>query len=173
MHLAAGIVDVVLALHVESDRFEDVGDACAVRGSTAVPHMERSGGIRGDELHLDTATISERRTRALHTGADDAAHRLRECRRRNAEVDETWPGDLDRCDRGRLGQPRHDALGDLARLAPGDAREGEGDGAREVAVAIPAAALDRNVGQRIEREVPVVAKCRQRVLEERSDVLLH
>ena len=109
----------------------------------------------------------------LHTGADDAAHRLRECRRRNAEVDETRPGDLDRCDRGRLGQPRHDALGDLARLAPGDAREGEGDGAREVAVAIPAAALDRNVGQRIEREVPVVAKCRQRVLEERSDVLLH
>ena len=32
---------------------------------------------------------------------------------------------------------------------------------------------DRNVGQRIERELPVVAKRRERTLEERSDVLLH
>ena len=58
-------------------------------------------------------------------------------------------------------------------FAPRDAREGEGDRAREIPVAVPAAALDRDLGQAIEREVAFVAKRRQHLREKRSDVLLH
>ena len=173
VHLAACVVDVVLALHVESGRFEDVRDTCAVRRAPAVPDVERAGGVGGDELHLNAPAVSERRVRALRAGDEDAAHYRGERLRRDAEVDEARPGDRNRRDRGRFRQPCQDALGDLTRLALCDAGKGEGYRTGEIAMAAPAAALDRDLRQRIERKLSFVAKCRQRVLEERSDVLLH
>ena len=173
VHLTAGVVDVVLALDVEPGRFEDVRNAGSVRCTPAVPDVKGPGGIGGDELHLNAPATTEIRIRLARAGDEDLAHRRGERRRRDAEVDEAGTGDVDRRDRGRLGQPRHDALGDLARLAPCDSGEGEGERAREVAVVVTAAAFDRDVGQRIERELAFVAKCRQRVLEERADMLLH
>ena len=173
VHLAAGVVDVVLALDVEADRFEDVRDARPVRGAATVPDVEWSGGIGGDEFHLDPAATPERRIRVARTGDEDAAHHRGERLGRDAEVDEPGAGDFDGRDRGRLRQPRNDALGDLAGLAPGDAGEGKGERAREIAMAVATAALDRNVGQRSERELPFVAQRGKRTLEERSDVLLH
>ena len=173
VHLAARVVDVVLALHVVPGRFEEVRDAGAVRGAPSVPDVQRAGGVRGHELHLDAAAFAERRAREPRAFAEDAAHHRGERLRRDAEVDEAGIGDRDRGDRGRFRQPRHDALGDLARLGASDARQGEGDGAREIPVAVPAAALDRDLGQGIEGEAAFVAKRRQRAREKRSDVLLH
>ena len=148
-------------------------DARAVRGAPAVPDMERPGGIGGDELHLDAPAAPECRVRVARTGGEDAAHHGGERLGGDTEVDEAGSGDVDGRDRVRLRQPCHDALGDLAGLASGDAGEGEGDGTREVAVVVAAAALDRDLRQRIERELPGVAQRRERTLEERSDVLLH
>ena len=173
VHLAAGVVDVVLALHVESGRFEDVGDACAVRGTPAVSDVQRAGGVRGDELHLDAPAIAERRARSARAVHEDAAHHLGERPRRDAEVDEARAGNRDRRDGVRTRQPRDDEFRDLSGPAPCDTGEGEGDGTREIAVIVTAAALDGDIGQRIERELPFVAKRRQRVLQERSDMLLH
>ena len=118
-----------------------------------MPDVQRTGGVRGHELHLDAPALAERRAREPRAFAEDAAHHRGERLRRDAEIDEAGSGDRHRRDRGRFRQPRHDAFGDLARLAPRDAREGKGDGAREISVAVPAAALDRDPGQGIEGEI--------------------
>ena len=173
VHLAAGVVDVVLALDVESGRFEDVREGRTVGGTPAVSHMQRSGGIGGDELHLDAPSGSERGTCAPGAGDEDATYHRGVCPGRHGEVDEPGAGDVHRRNRVRRRQPSRDPLGNFARLSLRDAGQSESDGARKVAVAVPATPLDRNLGQRIDRQLPVVAKRRQRMLEERADMRLH
>ena len=173
VHLAAGVVDIVFALHVETGRLENVRDARSIGRPPTVPDVERPGRVRGHELHLNAPAAPDCRTCAPHAGLENATHECGECIRRNAEIDE--PGSRDRHlgNHVRFGKTLHDARGDFAWLALRDAGERQRDGAREVAVSVAAAALDRNGRQRIEREFPFLAKRGQRALEKRSDVLLH
>ena len=53
VHLATGIVDVILAMHVEADRGQQVGDDRAVGRTAAVADVQRAGRIGRHELDLD------------------------------------------------------------------------------------------------------------------------
>ncbi len=59
VHLAAEIVDVVLAVHHVPRRVEQVGDSRAVGGASPVADMERPGRVRRDEL--DEHALARRR----------------------------------------------------------------------------------------------------------------
>src|SRR4029077_2453184 len=51
VHLAPGIIDVVLARYREACGREDVGECRAIGRLPPMPDVQRPGGIRGDKLH--------------------------------------------------------------------------------------------------------------------------
>ncbi len=53
VHLAAGVVHVVLAVNRVADGFEQVAHRRAVRRMPAVANVQRAGGVRGHELEQD------------------------------------------------------------------------------------------------------------------------
>ncbi len=58
-HLAASVVDVIFAVYVVADGFEQVRDAGPVGGAPTVTHVQRAGGVGGDEFHLHRFTLSQ------------------------------------------------------------------------------------------------------------------
>ena len=53
VHLPAGIVDVVLAIHRVARRLEQVADGVAVGSVPTVTDVQRTGRVRGHELEQD------------------------------------------------------------------------------------------------------------------------
>ena len=98
VHLAPDIVHVVLALHVESDRVEKVGEHRAVGGIASVAHVQRPGGVGRDELHLDSASRAPLRTSVRLALRRDLAHHALQGSGGKAEVDEAGSRDLDLAD---------------------------------------------------------------------------
>jgi hypothetical protein len=60
VHLPAGVVDVILALHAEADRSQQARERRAVRGLAAVTDVQRSGRIGGHELQEHAHTGARR-----------------------------------------------------------------------------------------------------------------
>ncbi len=52
VHLTPGVVDVILAVDLETDRLQQIRDHRAVRGPATMPDMQRAGGIGRDEFDL-------------------------------------------------------------------------------------------------------------------------
>ena len=59
VHLAAMVVDVVLALHIVASVLEDVAERVAERRPAAMADVEGADGVRGDELDLVLLAIAE------------------------------------------------------------------------------------------------------------------
>ena len=59
VHLAAMVVDVVLALHIVASVLEDVAERVAERRPAAMADVEGTDGVRGDELDLVLLAIAE------------------------------------------------------------------------------------------------------------------
>ena len=59
MHLPAGIVDVVLSLHVVADEAQQIGQGGAIGGAATMTDVQRPGGIGRNEFDLDVTTLSD------------------------------------------------------------------------------------------------------------------
>ena len=81
IHLPAGIVDVVLAVHVVTDRAQQVGDGRPVGRTAAVADMQGAGRIGRDELHLDAPPLAVLTQSVVFSG-QPGCHRPRHARRR-------------------------------------------------------------------------------------------
>ena len=121
VHLPAGVVDVVLALHVVAARLEQVRDRGAVGGAAAVADVQRAVRIRGHELDDHArARAAGRCGRRLAPCSKHVAHDGRQAAGCEMEVDEARAGDLDLRDaRDRRAWPRRCAP--PARAASGRA----------------------------------------------------
>ena len=53
VHLPAGVVDIVLALHLKPAGFQHAGEAGAVGRAASMADVQRAGRIGGDEFHGD------------------------------------------------------------------------------------------------------------------------
>jgi hypothetical protein len=138
VHLAAGIVDVVLARHLVAGEGQQRRQAGAVGGAAAVADMQRAGGIGGNEFDLQAArhpAVAGRAAPEVAAGGEHGGHHRGTRRGRQREVDEAGAGDLGADHVGRRRQFAHQAFGDLARIGLQFARQLHRQVAGEVAVA--------------------------------------
>ena len=117
--LDPGIVDVELPSHRVAGPLEQGRDPISLRRATTVPHVQRAGGIRGDELDIHSLPCR-------HTGTPVSGPLCEHPRVRGGkgigsetEIDEAGPGNTalpDDCRGERKGG--QNALGHRARIAP-------------------------------------------------------
>ena len=162
LHLASGIVDVVLAAHVVADRLQQVGDRCAERRMPPMADVQRPGRVRGDEFHQYAAPTAQLRPSVSGTFIEDAREFAAIGVRLDEEIQKAGAGDLDPLDglvRRHCGQQ---GLGELARILARGLGELHGQVTGEVAVLRVASAFDFDaertsrgrhhlIGQRLER----------------------
>jgi hypothetical protein len=109
VHLAAGIVDVVLARHLVAGEGQQRRQAGAVGGAAAVADMQRAGGIGGNEFDLQAArhpAVAGRAAPEVAAGGEHGGHHRGARRGRQREVDEAGAGDLGADHVGRHGSSR-------------------------------------------------------------------
>ena len=133
VHLPPGVVDVVLAGHVEAGELEHVGERGAVGGAAAVADVERAGGVGRDELdlHLDAALLAAAEGLAL---VEHALHDGRLGVGGQREVDEAGAGHLGLGHQGRGRQLGQQQARQFARVALEGLGELQGQVAREIPV---------------------------------------
>ncbi len=59
IHLAAGIVDIIFAVDIKTDRAHQRSHGSAVSSTTTVTDVQRAGGIGGDKFELDFFTLAD------------------------------------------------------------------------------------------------------------------
>src|SRR5439155_9609616 len=95
VHLATGVVEVVLALDVVAGRLQDIRQSVTQRGVASVPDVQGSGWVGGDEFDLDAlsgALGSVAEPIPLHEDVDEC---VVEPPGLEVQVDETGASDLD------------------------------------------------------------------------------
>ena len=169
VHLAAGVVPVVLARHVVPGELEQPRDGVAVGRVPRGGNSERAGRVRGDHLHLDRARALRP---AAAVAASISASELAEERVRDPQVQEARAGDLCALDRraarrtraARPARPRA-ATG---RRAPSGARRSSSSRRGQG----PSAARARPRGPRARRGPPARrSRARSHAGPEREQVL--
>ncbi|MBS1225254.1 MAG: hypothetical protein H6R24_1932 [Proteobacteria bacterium] len=157
VHLPAGIVDVVLAVNLVADGFQQVGDGGAEGRTAAVADVQRAGGIGGDEFHLyppAAAQFAPAKSVALVQNLVD--HRLVGTGGEE-EVDEAGSGDFHPGDTVGRGQGSHQLFGQFARFAASGFGQGEGQRAGEVAMRPIAGLFQRDGGRHIGGQQSILA----------------
>ncbi len=94
VHLAPGVVDVVFAVHVEAHRFEQIGHHGTVGRTAPVAHVQGTGGIGGDELHLHPLALPQVGAAIVVRLLQDPGHHGVVGVGGKMEVDEAGAGDL-------------------------------------------------------------------------------
>ncbi len=169
--LHAGVIVIELAGHVEPLRSQQRRHRVAQRALAAVAHMQRAGRVGRHEL--DQHALAGALLAAPVVGAllhDFRYHRL-PGRCRQAQVDESWPGNFHRfhqsCAR-RVGHDRsRQRLGQLARVLLQRLGQLERDIAGDVAMGWVARALQNDVGL----QGGVSQQRRQRGAEQGNDLV--
>ncbi len=168
-HLAAGIVDVVLARNSIAHRFEQIGETRAKGGVPPMPDVQRARGVGRDEFDQHRPAFAELRPAVVCVLREHPADLGVIGVLVEEKIDESGAGDLDFGDRGARRQRRLERFGELARILAGRLRQAHGDIAGEIAVLRVARALhlDADVarGRRHERiraapPAPLATVCR-------------
>jgi hypothetical protein len=81
-------------VHVEADRFEQIGNHGAIGGAATVSDMQWAGRIGRDELDLDPPAGAEAAATIVGTGVEDARHQHAIGVLGQEEIDESGAGDL-------------------------------------------------------------------------------
>jgi hypothetical protein len=133
--LGAGVVVVVLPVHLPPGPGQQLGDGVAEGGLAAVADVERPGRVGGDELDVHRLAGAVLRAAVVSVPLQDVGERAGHGALGQPEVDEPGTRHLDRVDAECAGvDPLGDLLGDLPRSASQDAGEGHGHVGGPVAV---------------------------------------
>jgi hypothetical protein len=173
VHLAPGIVDVVLALHGMAGGFEQVRHAGAERGAAAVPDMQRAIGVGRDELDLYRLARLGRGVPVTLAVFEHAPQRAQAAGLVQMEIDEARAGDLDLGDVLRARHRGGEGLGQFARLAPGRLGQQQGDIGRVVAVLAGLAAFDHEGRLGLVRQVAVALEIEQGLQHQFAQMVFH
>ena len=117
LHLPAGVVDVVLAVHLVARGVEQVRERRAEGGVAAVADVQRPGGIGRNELDQHAPAGAELAAAVGGALVRDPQQFLVVGGRRQEEIDEARARDLDPGDEVALRQRIHDRLCDFPWLA--------------------------------------------------------
>ena len=139
LHLAAAVVEIIFARHVEAGRLVESRDRIAQHGVAAVADGDGSGRIGGEKLDLDflagaRAQLPRARLPERAAGARGLTHLGMPVRGRHFEIDEAGAGDRDLAHFGGQRDVRLDYLGDRARRLALGLGESERDVRGDVAM---------------------------------------
>ena len=95
VELGAGVVEVVLAVHLGALRREQVRDRVADRDPAPTARVQGPGGIGRDELEVYPPAREHRRAAVPIARRDHITQDVVQPRRREEEVEEAGPGNLD------------------------------------------------------------------------------
>ena len=162
LRLRAGVVDVVLALHVVAGGVEHGGQRVAEHRASPVADLQRPGRVGGDEfdLHLRAAALVS--ASPVRTGRGGLGQPLPLPLRREPDVEEAGPCRLDLGDRLAAGDPPGDRGGDVERRHPHRAGQPHRHVAGVVAVLGLGRALDPDLRRRHRRQRPIRLRPLQR-----------
>ena len=146
VHLPAGVVEVVLALHRVARGLEQPRDRVTEDGVARVADVQRPRRVRAHELHLDALAGGWRVAEPRALGGD-GPHRVEQPIVGRPHVDEPRPGDLDLLDERRRREDGHQRLGHLSRRYAGALGKGQRHVRREVAVVLLPGLLELRLGQ--------------------------
>ncbi len=149
VHLAAGVVEVVLALDVPAGEGKQPGQGVADDGVPRVADRERPGGVRRDELHLEPPARAAFGAPERGASFQDRAQCVVQPRPRQEQVDEPGPGDLDVDDQAVPRDLLGDGFRELARRHAGPACQDQGEVRGPVAVLLRPGAAELGLGQRV------------------------
>ena len=150
VHLPAGIVDVVLAVHLPAIGGQQIRHAGAERTVTPVTHVQRPGRVGRHELDDDLAIGAAGVTAEGIAQLVHLPHHLRLRIASQIKIDEAGAGDFAAQHARRGGQLLDDGLRQRTRRKTSCFGQTHGDIAGEVAVGAVACAFDDN-GARIDR----------------------
>ena len=116
VHLAAGIVDVILARDVIAREGKKVRERVAEHGAATMPDVHRSGRIRRHVLDVELAAVAPRACTILHTALQDGAHQIVPDAGLERDVQKPRPRDLDLGDIGIAFELLLERFGNIARF---------------------------------------------------------
>ena len=155
IHLAAGVVDIIFAVHVEACSLQQVGHGCTVGRAAPVAHVQGTGRVCGDKFHLDTFALADGRASETVFLFENLRHDLVTGCCGDKEVDKPGTCNLDLLDGGVCGQRGDDLFCECARAGLRGLAQHHGDIGREIAMAGVTGALDHGLTQ---------SRCRQDLL---------
>ncbi len=149
LHLAAEIVEVVLALDLMAGGRQDAAQEIAGEGAPSIADVERPGRVGRHELDVDVLRMLGGDAAPGRRVAQNLLRRSRQSVVGEADVEEPWRRHFHRDDggvgvRGRGGHMGGDRRGDLERRAAVWLGQPQGDVAGKVAPGRVRGALDRD-----------------------------
>ena len=132
--LLAGVVDVVLLLHLVPGRAQHGGERGADGGAAPVADVDRPGRVGGDVLDLRLAAAAEVELRPVLAGLGDRARLAGGPAGVEVEVEEARRGDAHLAYGRMRGHARAQRLGDVERAHAGEALDAQRQVGGEVAV---------------------------------------
>ena len=169
VHLAARVVDVVLALDVPTHRLQQVRHRGTAGRAAAVSDVERTGRVDRHELHLYPLAGEAPRPAPRGVRVDDVGRDALKGAFGHREVDEAGAGHRRRLDVARRRQGGDDARREVARVHARGAGQPERDRTCEIAVPGVAGALDHDRGHRLDIELSAGAKGADGARDERFE----
>ena len=134
VHLRAGVVDVVLGGDLGAGGPQHAGDGVAQGGPAGVADVQRAGGVRGDELHVDRVAGERGVGAVVRSGFDDGLGQGTGRGGVHGDVQEARPGDVHGGDAVDGLQPGAEDGGEFARVGAGLLGQLQGDVGGPVAV---------------------------------------
>ena len=174
VHLPAGVVDVVLALHGVAGGLEQGRDGGAVGRAAAVADVQRAVRVGRDEFdrhRFQRARFAAPISLAL---VEHAADRRQAAALRDMEVKEARAGDVDLGHVLRLRQRIDQGLRGVARLHPGRLGQHQGEVGRVVAVFRRLGAVDDDFGEgEVRRQAAMATQVEQGLGKQFAEVFFH
>jgi hypothetical protein len=173
VHLAAGIVHVVLALNPMAGGLQQVRDRGAVGRASAMADMQGAVRIGRDELHLHRLARLGRCVAVAFALLEHATQGAEPARLVEVEIDEAGTGDLDL---GQMLRARHrlgERLRQFARLASGELGQQQGHVGGVVAMFAALGAFDDEGGLSFGRQDAGALEVEQRLQHQFAQMIFH
>ena len=164
--LRAGVVDVVLLLHLVARCAQYVGEGRADGRAAPVADVDGARGVGGDVLDLRLAAAADVERGPRLAGVGDDARLPGGPRGVEVEVEEAGRSDADLGDRGVRGHACAQRLGHIERLHAREALDAERQVGGEVAVFGALRVLEADIGRGERGQVAGVLRGGERLLDE-------
>ncbi len=173
VHLAAGVVDVILPMDLIAHRCQQVGHRRSIGRAAPVADMQGTGGVGGDEFHLNTLAGTESGATIIGPGAENGRDHCQVSVPGKKKVDEARPGNLHPGNQGRGRKGGHQALRDLARLGADGLGQDQGQVGGKIAVGLVPGTFDLRLRKCDGAPGPISSQVRQTGTQEVRYLLFH
>ena len=170
VHLAARVVDVVFARHIEAGEHQEIGEHVAEHRAAAMADVHGAGRVGGDVLDVDRLAFADGRPSIGGARIEDGAHQAVPHLGLQREIEEARPGDGDSVNAFGARELRLQLVGDVARLHARGLGQHHRRIGRQVAVGRIARRLHldagrRHIGRQLALGLQRIERCRNAIFD--------